>query len=104
MAEETMNAATPGPWIAGSGIADGGYLGVWKKDTDHVICRVSPIKTINMNDFHNACLIASAPDLLVALKAIIHEADMHPFNPIGHVIEYVVTTARAAIEKAEFKG
>ena len=69
--DREINAVTPGPWIAGSGIKDGGYVGVWQKDTDHVICRVSPAKTVNMGDIYNACLIASAPDLLAAAKEMV---------------------------------
>lgn len=47
-----------------------------------------------------ARLVAAAPDLYAALAAIVAEADCHPFNPIGHVVEHVVTTARAALAKA----
>lgn len=48
----------------------------------------------------NARLIAAAPELLEVLSAIFKEADTNPFNPIGHVIEHVVTAARTAINKA----
>jgi hypothetical protein len=96
MAEEIVNAATPGPWIAGSGIKDGGYVGVWKKDTDRVFCRVSPIKTMNMSDIYNACLIASVPELLVAAKELVVATMQTP-----HTVSAARMRLIAAIDHAE---
>jgi len=49
-------------------------------------------------------LKAERDELLAALRGIVVEADAHPFNPIGFVIEHVITTARTAIAKADGKA
>lgn len=65
---EEKKKHSPGPWKPGYGKADGGYLGVWEDNTTHVICRVSPINTMDDFDIPNAILIAMGPRLLEACK------------------------------------
>jgi hypothetical protein len=70
---------TPGPWIIGEALdAPGGNaLGIASESVANsaadgesidYICFVSPVSQITENDFANAKLICSAPDLLEALQ------------------------------------
>jgi hypothetical protein len=58
------------------------------------------------DDFHAAAsfadahLIAAAPALYEALEKVVAEAEAHPFNSIGHVVEHVIPEIRAALSAA----
>lgn len=68
------------------------------------IALVLPVSEDNGGDeawLANARLIASAPELLEALKRLVELADSNPFCTIGHAIEHAVPSARGAIAKAE---
>jgi hypothetical protein len=94
---------TPGPWEAGEGNLSGGYIGVFQQNGSRVICRVSPIDRVDEEDGPNAFLIAAAPDLLKACKAVVKdwqalhitEKDAEAGSPAALVY--------AAIAKAEGK-
>lgn len=76
---------TPGPWIA-----EGSEMNatVWVRGPDGKrVCSVKRCET----DFDNARLIAAAPDLLAALKALL--AESNNMTAAGDM-------ARAAIAKA----
>lgn len=64
---------TPGPWEAGHGTFDGGYIGVFltrASNEPRTICRVAMDGKEDEQDIPNASLIAAAPDLLARLKAM----------------------------------
>lgn len=96
-----MNTAyTPGRWHVVANNQPQNYPSgaaytteVWAHDGEQPVALAT--------DVADATLLAAAPALLAALRAIIAEADAHPFNPIGHVVEHVATTARAALAAAE---
>ena len=69
---EASEGATPGPWEAGEGKLDGGYMGVFVKDNvmTSPICRVSPIKAMNEEDVYNAYFLAGAPILAEEVKRL----------------------------------
>lgn len=77
---------TPGPWIA-----EGSEMNatVWVRGPDGKrVCSVKRCET----DFDNARLIAAAPDLYLALKALL--AESNNMTAAGDM-------ARAALRKAE---
>lgn len=69
----TQPAHTPGPWE--SNAIDGKHAGaVWTADGELFICRLNPASKLatpcEEEQTANAALIASAPDLLAALEAV----------------------------------
>lgn len=98
-----MSKYTPGPWEAGEGKLDGGYLGVFRKDGMEVICRVSPLEAMTEGDVHNAFLIAAAPEMRETLEKNLRDMDrvdevcrmagVHPFTQMRTDIEAAVTKA-----------
>ena len=108
-----MNAHTPGPWKTKGpskympSISDGGDYGILNADGDIIaeaICRVGVNKYCPAEQ--NAFLIAAAPDMYAALKAIA-DRDIAYMNGrvMGDQIEMrCVEQARAAIAKAEGKS
>ena len=89
---------TPGPWSFGYGMTqEHGYVlgvGVNTKPDWTVVCAVSRPGDVNAIDEANARLIAAAPDLLEALKAIADAADEKRVTAEHYEV------ARAAIAKA----
>jgi len=69
---EAGEKATGGPWEAGEGKLDGGYLGVFPKDGVMVspVCRVSPMKGLEESDCFNVEFIAGAPILAEEVKRL----------------------------------
>lgn len=92
---------TPGPWVINY---DGG---IWTEPTEidkhsRPICsfRWGSFKEFNEgNNAANARLIAAAPEMLDALKALTDEAFQNMTGGAGHLID----DAYAAIAKAETK-
>jgi hypothetical protein len=86
-----MTAHTPGPWTAEHD-SEG-----WIIDGPHPTGRWAICKSISneSRDVANMALIAAAPDMLKALKALVSASDGHP----GSVQQR--RAARAAIAKAE---
>jgi hypothetical protein len=87
-----MSKHTPGPWasesfeqVAGNGVFYGGLIVGDDGETVVAQCVMA----------HNARLIAAAPDLLEALKAILSDG-LH-----CDVVPHLHEKARAAIAKAE---
>jgi hypothetical protein len=98
--------ATPGPWH----VEDGGFGAYVISDDANgfAICQRSPWENWSQQSRANAKLIAAAPDLLAALKAVnklIAEAAMTGFNYLdGDWAERLFTSQQAtsaAIRKAE---
>jgi len=94
-----MSKHTPGPWtFVHEGGIDGGYFIDAKEDVV-----VLPRGRLNEAD---ARLIAAAPDLLAALRAIVNKAHPRADYLNGDATHYIgpkelVDAARAAIAKAE---
>lgn len=74
----------PAPWIA----ERGGTISAEGK----------VIATVQMGFQHNASLIASAPELLAALRELLALADIS--EPLPDLVPGVVRRARAALAKA----
>lgn len=97
-----MNAHTPGPWT----IKKAEFIYYIKADTDH---KEVAVMYADADRSANANLIAAAPDIKDALKAITdHFADVMGGPFLGHVtfadgVEGIPTikAARAALAKAE---
>ena len=101
-----MSAHTPGPWaVTTVGSCHGIHPAASDNERDD-ICRVAP-HNYHPNGWQaakgeaeaNARLIAAAPDLLAALRALVGEADL---GEIDHDDETrrLLDAARAAIAKA----
>jgi len=92
---------TPGPWLL--------------DDEGQIFSHAALVATVNTQwdgnegrhdwdqTMTDGALLAAAPELYEALRAIVAQAERNPFNPIGHVLEHFVPLARAAINKAEGK-
>ena len=81
----TTTQHTPGPWrLAWGKIVD---------QSDKAVCLLAPRKGAL-----NSHLIASAPDLLSALVALLEQADL---GEVDEETAPIVEAARAAIAKAE---
>lgn len=97
-----MNKHTPGNWIAES---DGEYWNVIVEGGEgfgREIVGCEGLYRCDGSDEANARLIAAAPDLLMALKAIVndcHDLDMVPSNERGRTTT-AFELAIFAIEKA----
>ena len=88
---------TPGPWIAEEvWDEDGDSMGLISVDAGRY--QVCQIKGIGFQDFDNARLIASAPDLLAALDELANYVPEYDRDTIGYKI---VQRARAAIARAK---
>lgn len=96
-----MSKHTPGPWTAFDNDDDGiRVIGVTSRKSDVAHCRRGneyPLDSRRRHeeDFANARLMAAAPDLLAALKAVVAFTGAHG----GPYVK-----ARAAIVKAEGKS
>lgn len=89
----SMKAHTQGPWNAKAGNAS---WGVHNADG----MRIASMNTIFTNQEANAALIASAPDLLAALEAILATWE-GPRDRAGLRFAKDMVDARAAINKAK---
>ena len=81
---------TPGPWRVRLSTPEEGYYCWWIYDADD-----REVTTVDGRDEANARLIASAPDLLAALKAF------PGFTDDATIGDKWIETMRAAIAKAE---
>ena len=100
-----MSAPTPGPWRLES--TRNGFEVVWEVDPSAEDSAWGRAEIVGHNAKANARLIASAPDLLKALKVLLKQAewfDMHVINKnmYGGMIKEIIA-ARVAIAKAEVK-
>jgi hypothetical protein len=86
-----MSKHTPGPWIWGKN-----YQGLFGAGPDNEVLHFFPYEGMSLNwrksKDADARLIAAAPDLLEALKAVVRVADRKTDE---------FDAARAAIKKAE---
>ena len=95
-----MSGFTKGPWKIS---ADGKFVSGADKDCRafiaHLVVNSDTMFTIGRSEA-NACLIASAPDLLEALQDIVDSDGVPPGN-VGYIPKAVkMERARAAIAKA----
>lgn len=92
---------TPGPWFASCNIVSGDF----QQFRDGFRVAVASKATGSEAEMTaNANLIASAPELLAALRALLVVAD-HPNNPLATgACSSIVADARAAIAKATGQG
>ena len=87
-----MSAHTPGPWQSdGLGriicVTDHkGVHGAWQKDVCSLRDRVNDLATASAD----AKLIAAAPDMVEALRAISNQARPRPSVPGGPCREYII--------------
>ena len=88
------NAAqhTPGPWWQGSTLDDSVFAAGGGDEVCVAVCPERSVISDGAETYANARLIAAAPDLLEALKAVVAVADRK-------TVEF--ERARAAIAKAE---
>lgn len=84
---------TKGPWKIGA--VNGGWDGVYPEEGKTAICALVE------NNPANAVLIAAAPELLEALKALVHDGQKQGWND---KYEHDMDQARVAITRAEGKG
>ena len=82
------NKFTPGPWVVD---ADGFIV---ERDTEN---HIYPLAKVFYENYHNAALIAEAPNLLVALESMLQLHLTHHNEPV-HV------AARIAIAKARWQS
>jgi len=85
-------ASTPGPWVAIQGLADNEWTLSRYEDSQYIGRFTASSRTLK-DGRHDASLIAAAPDMLAALKAIQSETDP-PIGTPHHAVN-------AAIAKAE---
>ena len=92
-----MAKHTPGPWQS---FADDQGHDIIAEDGAH-IARVEPVNSLNPAEEQdaNGNLLAAAPDLLAALKALLHQCE-YMGAPADHPD---MAAATAAIAKAEGK-
>ena len=90
-----MSAHTPGPWFAEDD------NGSWSIHSDHDTLGGCIAVAYSFRAEANARLIAAAPDLLAALRLIVHIADDPTAFALDGATLAVLHTARAAIAKAE---
>ena len=72
----------------------------WVSSGGRRVCTMRPCE----QDWANACLIAAAPDLLAALKALVSIADSVADTENTNVMDATIEAARRAIAKAEGKA
>jgi hypothetical protein len=80
-----MSAHTPGPWHVGN--TNSGNVAIFA-EVEHrqpgyseaCICAVSPICDATHEDYANARLLSSAPDLLEALQELLNQFDSEIHN------------------------
>ena len=90
---------TPGPW--GMNIGLYGYYAIWAGE--RIICQMNP----NFPAEANARLISAAPDLLDALKVMLHGEEIGEYECQRTGFPRLITRrekARAAIANAEGGG
>ena len=85
---------TPGPWnVAGEGLSE---PVVQNGDTEICVCGPGWDACYAKEAFHNACLIAAAPDLLEACKRVAQWMDANGYDKSDQSFG-----VRAAIAKTE---
>lgn len=111
---ETKGKHTEGPWLAAASPSSVVGWPVVQPATGRVICtlnyiqhtEIDPVvpgdRAFNAESRANARLIASAPELLEALKSLVAlHGDFAPGKPFEFPPDHPISTARAAILKAE---
>ena len=90
---------TPGPWVAKAGLSNWDITTPYGQ-TSLIIARIN---THRVEQAHNARLIAAAPELLEALKALMGHDDKMQVAIGGNprYVDAFMERARAAIAKAE---
>ena len=89
---------TPGPWTSGRPIpADDTVSRIVRAGADHIAV-VMDLEGAAQEAVDNARLIAAAPDLLEALRAMVYYFGPHP--DVDNGLEETLTNARAAIARA----
>ena len=97
---------TPGPWHLGSAFDPSGTkLAVWPEPSEALnpICAIAAQDELAPIDWHNARLIAAAPDLLAAVVsglASYDEANEHRMRFAEYQDPPNIAFARAAVQKA----
>jgi hypothetical protein len=66
---------TRGEWEAGTWATDDGLIVGVQVGLERSICRISPVKQADREDYANAVLIAAAPKLLEAVKQLVSAFD-----------------------------
>ena len=89
---------TPGPWSAEIPSASNGY--VWIDPVDGCCGEIATVWNTHDNSEANARLIAAAPDLLEALKAVVNDWVAPDDLPFEDGEMPALDAARAAIAKA----
>ena len=96
----TSAGHTAGPWSIDR--QEPGELWIAGDGRDHPVCMVTAAGFVTERDEADARLIAAAPDLLAALKALELQALQSNVNsPSNEWGREALDLARAAIEKAE---
>ena len=93
---------TKGEWQVGDYITRNDnkrHLAVWA-GFESTVCLVSPKNQETKEDYANAKLIASAPDLLEALQSIVNYWDTPQNGSIHEHIRFSIGLAEQAIKKA----
>jgi len=105
-----MNTHTPAPWILGEPLPDENRIQIMKKDAPRPddIAPTWVVANVNLcmgqESEANARLIAHAPDLLDACKALLKAEAMQQGERNGYImgiISQAIDKARAAIANAE---
>ncbi len=97
---ERVQGFTPGPWTLGAQNYPVHIEGVPNISLN--LPGNDGVFITGTNQYTNALLIAAAPELLKALKAIVRDTSlMDAFRAPSSVTRYLITDAQAAIAKAE---
>lgn len=92
-----MTQHTPGPWEV---IGNGWHVSIVRADDNNTTICDTQLQEDSYETIANANLIAAAPDLLAACKAMLG-IDMPPAGEPGHIdYTHAVHMAAAAIVKA----
>ena len=103
METQTKTAHTPGPWIAQIGDKGGTIWGLGNNPADRPIAYIrkrDDQALLDETDLANGLLLASAPELLAALKQYIFATTEDAPTPMPEDSPALIW-ARAAIAKAE---
>ena len=89
---------TPGPWTSGRAIpADDTVSRIVRAGVDHIAV-VMDLEGAAQEAADNARLIAAAPDMLEALRAMVDYFGPHP--DVDNGLDETLTAARAAVARA----
>jgi len=98
-----MTQHTPGPWVISARYAERDGIQIW--DTVHGWIIADVVNDQHDNSEANAVLIAAAPGMLSALKAMLSATEKIDFTVMGQVYDSIpFTQVEDAIEAAEGIG